>query len=79
MRGKLAKQLRKVTGFHPYPDRQYRMANGVTKFMRDILGRQITVDVGHFMATGPRRDYQDLKADVLRVKRSGGGGGCAYA
>lgn len=75
MRGKLAKQLRKVTGFHPYPDRQYRMVNEVTRFGINRIGLPCHVNVGSFVATGVREAYQKLKADVLRVKRIPGFGG----
>ena len=70
MRGKLAKAIRRSTGFHPHLDRQYRLTNVVRKVgLRH--GMPVGIETGSFVAVGCRNDYQELKQRVLARKRRG--------
>lgn len=60
MRGKEAKRLRKLTGFHPYWPREYRQLGNNVRIVDGTPQRF----PGTIKAVGARRRYQDMKKAV---------------
>lgn len=60
MRGKEAKRLRKLTGFHPADKREYRQLGNNVRIVDGTPQRF----PGTITATGARELYQDMKKAV---------------
>lgn len=58
MRGKEAKRLRKLTGFHPYWPREYRQLGNRIRSTKD---GEIKRFPGTITVPGARELYQDMK------------------
>ena len=56
MNQKKAKALRKALGFHPHEPREYKVSGAALFF------------TGHHTATGPRRNYQQVKRNAALTR-----------
>lgn len=78
MRGKAARELRKVSGFHPHDKREYQTWNiGTKKYLIyrilpkggvDTVEKELDCYVRECVSK-PRKIYKDLKSNYLKFKK----------